>query len=275
MTMETDIRRALEHREFIVYFQPQMDINTGQTIGMEALVRWQHPERGLISPSEFLSYAEDTRLIISLDEWVLQTACTQNKTWQDAGFQPVCVAVNLSVLTFQKQDLVEKIKSILIKTGLSPHFLGLEITESIAMQDVETTIQKLKKLSELGIQLAIDDFGEGFSSLRYLKIFPVNKLKFSPYFVRDIVRNPDDKTIVASVIAMAKSLKFRVTAEGVETADQLSLLKQMQCDEVQGYLFSKPLPAHALEQQMAQNTMYMIHDNKDSSGLYSTPVMAS
>lgn len=264
MAMETDLRRALEHKEFVVYYQPQININTGQIIGMEALVRWQHPDRGLISPSEFLSYAEDTRLIISIDEWVLQTACIQNKAWQDAGFHPMCVAVNLSAHTFQKQNLVEKVKSILKKTGLESHFLGLEITESIAIQDIETTIQKLKSLSGLGIQIAIDDFGEGFSSLRYLKIFPINKLKFSPYFVRDIVSNQDDKAIVASVITMAQSLKFRVVAEGVETDDQLSLLKQLQCDEVQGYLFCKPVPAEVFERKMTQGKMCIVHDNNDS-----------
>ena len=253
MEMETNLRRALDHKEFVVYYQSQMDINTGQIIGMEALVRWQHPDRGLISPSEFLSYAEDTRMIISIDEWVLQTACIQNKAWQDAGFQPLCVAVNLSSHTFQKQDLVENVKSILKKTGLNPHCLGLEITESIAMQDIETTIQKLKTLSGLGIQIAIDDFGEGFSSLRYLKIFPINKLKFSPYFIKEIVRNQEDKVIVESVISMARSLKFRVIAEGVETDDQFSLLKQLQCDEVQGFLFCQPVPAEVIERKMSQN----------------------
>ncbi|MEP9410769.1 MAG: EAL domain-containing protein [Candidatus Brocadia sp.] len=275
MAMETDLRRALEHKEFVVYYQPQMDINTGQIIGTEALVRWQHPDRGLIFPSEFLSYAEETRLVVSLDEWVLQTACIQNKAWQDAGFQPMCVAVNLSAHTFQKQDLVEKIKSILMKTGLNPHFLGLEITESIAMQDIETTIKKLKDLRDLGIQIAIDDFGEGFSSLRYLKLFPINKLKFSPYFVRDIVRNQDDKAIVASVIALARSMKFRVIAEGVETDDQLSLLKQLQCDDVQGYLFCEPLSARVLERKMAQGKIRMALRNKDSQKVLPTPLMAS
>ncbi|MCF6155718.1 MAG: EAL domain-containing protein [Candidatus Brocadia sp.] len=273
MTMETELRRALNRREFVVYYQPQMDINTGQIIGMEALVRWQHPDRGIISPPEFLSYAEDTRLIVSLDELVLQTACTQNKAWQDAGFQPICVAVNLSAHTFQEQNLLEKVQSILEKTGLDPQLLGLEITESIAMQDIETTIQKVKSLSGLGIQIAIDDFGEGFSSLRYLKMFPINKLKFSPYFVRDIVKNNDDKAIVASVIAMAQSLKFKVIAEGVETDDQLSLLKQLQCDEVQGYLFCKPLPAEMLERKMAQDKVCMARDNKESSNLFSTPLV--
>lgn len=187
----------------------------------------------------------------------------------------MCVAVNLSAHPFKKQDLVEKIKSILMKTGLNPHFLGLEITESIAMQDIESTIKKLKDLSDLGIQIAVDDFSEGFSSLRYLKLFPINKLKFSPYFVRDIVRNQDDKAIVAAVIAMARSMKFRVIAEGVETNDQLSLLKQLQCDDVQGYLFCKPLPAEALERKMAEGKMYTFLDNKDSQKVFPIPLIAS
>lgn len=253
MEMETNLRRALERREFLVYYQSQMEIHTRQIIGMEALVRWQHPDRGLISPAEFLACAEDTRLITSIDEWILQIACIQNKAWQDAGFQPLCVTVNLSAHTFQKQDLVENVKAILEKTGLNPQCLGLEITENIAMQDIETTIQKLKTLSGLGIQIIIDDFGEGFSSLRYLKIFPINKLKFSPYFIKDIVRNQEDKMIVEFVTSMARSLKFRVIAEGVETDAQFSLLKQLHCDEVQGYLFCKPAPAEVVEREMSQN----------------------
>ncbi len=261
MEMETNLRQALERREFLVYYQSQMDIHTRQIIGMEALVRWQHPERGLISPAEFLSCAEDTRLITSIDEWMLQTACTQNKTWQDAGFQPLCVTVNLSAHTFQKQDVVESVKAILVKTGLNPQYLGLEITENIAIQDIETTIQKLKTLSGLGIQIIIDDFGEGFSSLRYLKIFPINKLKFSPYFIKDIVRNQEDKMIVEFVTSMARSLKFRVIAEGVETDAQFSLLKQLHCDEVQGYLFCKPAPAEVIEREMLQNTICVVCDD--------------
>jgi predicted signal transduction protein with EAL and GGDEF domain len=245
MMLENNLRRALDREEFVVYYQPLVNINTGEVVGMEALVRWRHPERGLISPEEFLSLSENTGLIAFIDELVLYTVCVQCKAWQDAGFQPMIVAVNLSAHTFQQPNLLETVTSVLEKTGLDPHFLGLEITESIAMQDIETTLHKLSKLSDLGVQIAIDDFGTGFSSLYYLKKFPINKLKISKHFVSDIVNDHNDKLIVESVIALAKSLKFKVVAEGVETEEQLIFLKQRQCDEMQGYLFCKPLPAEA------------------------------
>ncbi|CAG1772098.1 partial putative signaling protein, partial [uncultured bacterium] len=201
---------------------------------------------------EFLALSENTRLIVFIDELVLYTVCVQSRVWQDAGFQPMCVAVNLSAHTFQQPNLVETITSVLQKTDLDPHFLCLEITESIAMQDIETTIQKLNKLSDLGIQIAIDDFGTGFSSLYYLKKFPVNKLKISQHFVSGIVADQNDKVIVESVIALARTLKFKVVAEGVETEEQLIFLKQQQCDEMQGYLFCKPLPAESFGKMLVQ-----------------------
>lgn len=243
MIMERNLRRALDRGEFVVYYQPLVNIGTGQIVGMEALVRWRHPDRGLIHPEEFLALSENTRLIVFIDELVLYTVCVQCKAWQDAGFQPLCIAVNLSAHTFQQPNLVETVISALQKTGLDPHFLGLEITESIAMQDIEATIHKLSKLSDLGVQIAIDDFGTGFSSLYYLKKFPVKKLKISQHFVNGIVTDQNDKVIVESVIALAQSLKFKVVAEGVETEEQLIFLKQRQCDEMQGYLFCEPLPA--------------------------------
>ncbi|MFN3531258.1 MAG: EAL domain-containing protein [Candidatus Brocadia sp.] len=243
MIMERNLRRALEREEFVVYYQPLVNIGTGQIVGMEALVRWRHPERGLITPEEFLALSENTRLIVFIDELVLYTVCVQCKAWQDAGSQPLCVAVNLSAHTFQQPNLVETVTSVLQKTGLDPHLLGLEITESIAMQDIEATVRKLSKLSDLGVQIAIDDFGTGFSSLYYLKKFPVKKLKISQHFVNGIVTDQNDKVIVESVIALAQSLKFKVVAEGVETKEQLIFLKQRQCDEMQGYLFCRPLPA--------------------------------
>ena len=258
MVLESGLRRALKHKEFVVYYQPQVSISSGEIVGMEALVRWQHPDRGLIPPDEFLFLAEDTRLIVSIDESVLRTVCTQNKAWQDAGFQPSCIAVNLSVHTFQQHNLVETVTSVLKETGLNPHFLGLEITEGIAMQDIETTIHKLNKLSDLGIQIAIDDFGTGFSSLSYLKKFPINKLKISPHFVSGIVDNQKDKIIVSSIIALAQGLQFKVVAEGVETEDQLTSLKQLQCDEMQGYLFCKPLPAEAFGKMLVQDNSKFI-----------------
>lgn len=250
MILERDIRRALDRSEFIVHYQPFMNIITGQIAGMEALIRWQHPQRGLLLPEEFLPLAEDTRLIISIDEWVLRTVCTQNKTWRDAGFLPGCIAVNLSAHTFHQRNISGIVTTILKETGLCPQFLGLEITEGIAMQDIETTIHKLKAMSDLNIQIAIDDFGTGFSSLSYLKKFPVNKLKISPHFVSGIVDNQKDKIIVSSIVALAQGLHFRVIAEGVETKEQLALLKQLECDELQGNLFCQPLSAEVIEKML-------------------------
>ncbi len=245
MKLETSLRRALDREEFVVYYQPLVNISTGQVVGMEALVRWRHPDRGLLLPEEFLALSENTRIIVFIDELVLYTVCAQIKVWQDAGFQPLRVAVNISAHTFQQPKFVETVMSVLQKTGLDPHLLGLEITEGIAMQDIEATIQKLDTLSGLGIQISIDDFGTGFSSLYYLKKFPIHKLKISQHFVNGIVTDHNDKVIVSSVIALAQSLRFKVVAEGVENEEQLIFLKQRQCDEMQGYLFCKPLPAEA------------------------------
>ena len=271
MVLESGLRRALERKEFLIYYQPLVDINTGKVVSIEALVRWQHPDRGLISPEVFLSLAEDTRLIVAIDELVLHTVCAQNKAWQDEGFQPSCVAVNLSAHTFQQHNLVEIVTSVLKKTGLDPRFLGLEITESIAMQNLETTIQKLNKLSDLGIQIALDDFGTGFSSLCYLKIFPINKLKISQHFVCNIVTDQNDKVIVESIIAMAQGLKFRVVAEGVETEDQFIFLKERQCDEMQGHLFCKPFPAELFGKMLMQNKNF--HDyNKRKKSILLNPL---
>ncbi len=245
MVLEHNLRRALDQEEFVVHYQPLVNISTGQIVSLEALVRWRHPDQGLIHPEKFLSLSESTRLIIFIDELVLYTVCVQCKDWLDAGFQPSGVAVNISAHTFQQSNFVETVMSILEKTGMNPQLLGLEITEGIAMHDVETTIHKLNRLNELGIQIAIDDFGTGFSSLYYLKKFPIHKLKISQHFVNGIVTDQHDKLIVASVIALAQSMKFKVVAEGVETEEQLTFLKQRQCDEMQGYLFCKPLPAEA------------------------------
>ena len=245
MILENSLRSALDREEFVVYYQPLVNISTGQVAGMEALVRWLHPDRGLILPEEFLALSENTRLIVFIDELVLYTVCAQSKAWQDAGFQPLRIAVNISAHTFQQPNLVETVMSVLQKTGLDPHFLGLEITEGIAMQDIETTIHKLDKLCDLGIQISIDDFGTGFSSLYYLKKFPIHKLKISQHFVSGIVTDQNDKMIVSSVIALAQNLKFKVVAEGVETEEQHIFLNQRQCDEMQGYLFCKPFPAEA------------------------------
>ncbi|MDI3547347.1 MAG: hypothetical protein PWR10_999 [Halanaerobiales bacterium] len=247
LVLENSLRYALEREEFVVYYQPQVSISTGKIIGMEALIRWQHPEWGLLSPAEFIPLAEETGLIIPIGEWVLRTACAQNKAWQEAGYPPVHVAVNLSARQFQQQNLVETVTRVLKETGLEPHYLELEITESIAMQNADFTIVMLRHLEEMGIHISIDDFGTGYSSLSYLKHFPLDTLKIDQSFVRDLTIDPNNKAIVIAIIAMAHSLKFKVIAEGVETQEQLAFLKQQQCDGIQGYLFSKPLPAEAFE----------------------------
>jgi len=253
MVLESELHRALESENFEVFYQPQVNISTGKIVGFEALIRWEHPDLGLIYPEEFLSLTEETKQIISIDEFVLNNACSQNKIWQDAGLQPLCVAVNLSVQTIQRKDLVEVINLVLEKTGMDPHFLVLEITENVAMQNLEAIIHKLNKLCNIGIQIAIDDFGTGFSSLYYLKRFPITKLKISQHFVRDIVTDQSDKAIVSLVIELAQSLKLKVIAEGVETEEQLFFLKQRQCDEIQGFLCCKPLPAKEFKEILVKD----------------------
>ncbi|MHB8172524.1 MAG: EAL domain-containing protein [Thermincolia bacterium] len=246
LALENNLRHALSRKEFIVFYQPQVNTQIGKIIGMEALVRWQHEDK-LISPSEFIPLAEDTGLIIPIGEWVLYTACAQNKAWQEAGYPPVRITVNLSARQFQQLNLTSSIAEILNETALDPHWLELEITESVAMQDVDLTIKVLNELREMGIHIAIDDFGTGYSSLNYLKRFPIQTLKIDKSFVQDIHTNPDDAAIVSTIIVLAHNLKLKVIAEGVETVEQLYFLKQRQCFEMQGYLFSRPVPAKDFE----------------------------
>jgi EAL domain-containing protein (putative c-di-GMP-specific phosphodiesterase class I) len=247
LALESSLRRGLERGEFEVYYQPQVNVRTGQVVGVEALVRWHHPERGLVLPAEFISVAEETGLIVPLGEWVLRTACAQNKAWQEAGLPPMRVAVNLSARQFQQRSLTDIVAQVLEETGLSPHLLELEVTESVAMQDLDFTITMLRNLREMGVQIAIDDFGTGYSSLAYLKRFPIDAVKIDRSFVCDLMVDPNDAAIVTTVITMAHSLELSVIAEGVETEAQLAFLNQQQCDEMQGFLFSKPVPAGVLE----------------------------
>lgn len=247
LALENSLRRALENKEFIVYYQPKLNIDTKEIIGMEALIRWNHPTRGLVPPGEFIPIAEDTGLIVPIGEWVLRTACAQNKAWQDAGFPPVRVAVNLSARQFQLQNLVEIVAQILEETGLDPKWLELEITESIAMQNAEFTVNMLNGLKDMGIQLSIDDFGTGYSSLSYLKRFPINKLKIDKSFVREIGTDHNNAAIASTVIVLGQSLKLGVIAEGVENEEQYQFLKEHQCDEMQGFLFGKPMPPQEFE----------------------------
>ncbi len=209
---------------------------------MEALVRWQHPEQGMIPPLNFIPVAEETGLILPISDWVLRTACTQNKAWQAMGLPPVRVAINLAARQFQQQNLLENIFKVLDELNLPPQWLELEITESTAMQNLDVTIEILNQLSERGVRIAIDDFGTGYSSLSYLKKFPINALKIDRSFIKDVTLDPDSAAIVTAIIAMAKNLKVKVIAEGVETSEQLEFLRKYGCDEIQGYLFSRPVP---------------------------------
>jgi diguanylate cyclase (GGDEF)-like protein len=246
--LENSLRRAVERDEFVVYYQPQINTSTEQIVGMEALVRWQHPELGLISPMEFIPLAEETGLIVPLGEWVLRSACAQNKAWQDAGFAPLQVSVNFSPRQFEQPGLMEQVMRAVGDAGLDPRYLVIELTESSLMKDAELTIQTLRQLKELRVQVSIDDFGTGYSSLSYLKRFPVHILKIDISFVRNSTTDTKDAAIVKAIITLAHSLNLKVIAEGVETEEQLRFLSSLGCDEVQGYLFAAPLPAEAFRQ---------------------------
>jgi len=243
LRIEGDLRLALERNEFLLHYQPKINLRSGQIVGMEALIRWNHPELGMVSPARFISLAEETGLILPIGSWVIRTACAQARAWQEAGLGNLRVSVNLSVRQFVQKDLVSSIAKVLQETGLNADFLELEPTESLVMTDVEHAIGILRELKDLGVHLSIDDFGTGYSSLSYLKKFPIDVLKIDKSFVRDITVDADDAAITVSIISLAHSLKLHVIAEGVETEEQLSYLRQHGCDEMQGYLFSPPVPA--------------------------------
>ena len=243
LALECQLRNALEHNELQLHYQPQVELENGHLIAVEALLRWQNEELGNVPPDIFIPVAEDTGLIIPIGEWVLRTACTQLKTWQDTGVPIARVAVNVSVRQFLYTGFLQLVKQVLEDTGLDPASLELEITESLLMQDVESAIHIMRNLKALGIQLAIDDFGTGYSSLSYLKQFPIDRLKVDKAFVHDITTS-DDAAITNAVISMANNMGLRVIAEGVETEDQLTYLTENHCHEIQGYFLSKPIPAH-------------------------------
>ena len=248
LAMERALHRALERDELVVHYHPMVEIATGRVVGAEALLRWNHPERGLIQPEEFIPLAEETQLIVPVGAWVLRTAIAQMKAWHDAGHAWLRVAVNLSPRQFLDRELVASIEGILAATGFPPQFLDLEITESTAMHNAELTLSILTRLKEMGIRISIDDFGTGYSSLSYLKRFPIDTVKIDQDFVRDLT--PDDAAIITAVISMARALNLRVIAEGVETEEQLAFLRREQCGEMQGFLYSEPLPAAEFEQAL-------------------------
>jgi diguanylate cyclase (GGDEF)-like protein len=252
LTLENSLRRALERNEFEVYYQPVLDVNTKKIVGMEALLRWHHPDLGLVQPVEFIPLAEDTGMIVPIGEWVLRTACAQSKSWQDAGFAPLALAVNLSARQFQQQNLAEVVARILQETGFDAHNLELELTESSIMKNAEYAVKALGELKAMGVKLAIDDFGTGYSSLGYLKRLPIDTLKIDRSFVCDVTTDSDDAALVMAIITLAHNLRLKVIAEGVDSEEQLSFLHLLRCDEWQGYLFSKPLPVEAFEGLLSQ-----------------------
>lgn len=244
LTMEYDLRRALKNEQFELHYQPQKKLRTNELVGMEALLRWKHPKRGYIPPMDFIPLAEKTGLIIEIGDWVLQEACRQNKEWQDNGFDPIVIGVNLSAKQFHQQDLLHKIEKALTKTGLDPKYLELEITESMAMTNEEYILKTMHGLREIGVQVSIDDFGTGYSSLKYLSMFPITKLKIDKTFMDK--KQKQNQAIVKSIINMSHSLNMTVIAEGVETLHQQEFLERENCDEMQGFYFSKPLPPSQL-----------------------------
>ncbi|PLZ97183.1 diguanylate cyclase [Fischerella thermalis CCMEE 5268] len=243
LTLEKSLRHALEREEFVVHYQPRVNIDTGKITGMEALLRWEHPDMGLVAPSKFIPLAEESGLIIPIGEWVLRTACRQNKTWQEEGLPAITMAVNLSLKQFRQPGLVETVAKILDETGLEAHFLELEITETTAIEDLEFTRTVLQQLEEMGVHLSIDDFGTGHSSLSRLQLLPLHNLKIDGSFIRDLTKDVKVAHIVKAIVGLGRSLGLRLTAEGVEKQEELEFLKSINCEDVQGFLFFRPLSA--------------------------------
>jgi diguanylate cyclase (GGDEF)-like protein/PAS domain S-box-containing protein len=252
-SIETQLRRAIEKRELSVYYQPQVDLTSGRIVGAEALVRWNHPEQGMISPARFIPIAEERGLIGALGELVLTEACQEWRKWRDAGFEDLTVAVNVSAVQFRQMHIEECVKRVLAQSGIPVDALELEITESVVMREAEAVIHTMQSLKDWGVKLSIDDFGTGFSSLSYLRRFPISKLKVDQSFVREMTRSEDAARIVAAIVGLAKSLRLRVIAEGVETDSELALLQELGCDEMQGYLVSRPLPAPEFQELLRRH----------------------
>lgn len=250
LTLHDGLLQAIARNEFVLMYQPQLDLRTRRIVGAEALIRWQRPHTGLVPPMEFIPIAEETGLIVPIGNWVLRTACLQNKAWQDAGMPPVVMSVNVSAIQFLERNLVDQVAQALSEAQLDPCYLALELTESVIMQDVHQAVCKMSELHEMGVELSIDDFGTGYSSLSALKNFPVARLKIDKSFVNEIPGNKDSEKVAAAVVALGHSLRLKVTVEGVETEEQMAFMRQSGCDEVQGYFVSKPLSAAAFEQFM-------------------------
>jgi predicted signal transduction protein with EAL and GGDEF domain len=254
LELERDLRHALERNELVLHYQPQYSLADGRIIGAEALVRWRHPERGLVSPAKFIPIAEETGLIEEIGAWVLHTACTQMQSWRNAGSDVPRVAINLSARQFHRRQLAEQVASILGQTGLPPDYLELELTESMLMHDAESAADILGDLKRLGVSLAVDDFGTGYSSLAYLKRFPIDRLKIDRSFVCSLPEDQEDAALVRAIVSLAGSLALEVIAEGVETVEQRDFLRARGCDLAQGYLFAAPMAAEDLIGLLSRNT---------------------
>jgi EAL domain-containing protein (putative c-di-GMP-specific phosphodiesterase class I) len=244
------LRVAIDNDELYLEYQPQVDTLSGKITGLEALLRWQNPELGLVPPDQFIRIAENNGLILPIGEWVLRTACRQARKWQEDGLPPVPIAVNVSAVQFRHEEFCNQVRTALRDTGLAAQYLELELTESLLLANADLTLALLAELNEMGVTLAIDDFGTGYSSLSYLRRFPVSKLKIDRSFIRDLGVNHEDAAITTAIISMAKSLNLRVVAEGVENEDQMAFLRARECDEVQGYYFSKPLGVEGITDKL-------------------------
>ncbi|OGO79274.1 MAG: hypothetical protein A2Y23_01500 [Clostridiales bacterium GWB2_37_7] len=245
--LDNYMHHALEKNEFVLHYQPQVDITTGRIVGTEALIRWNNPKLGIISPAKFIPLAEENGLILPIGDWVLKTACAQNKKWMELGYDPIYISVNISALQIHQSDFVDKISQVLYETQMEAKYLELEITESIAMEDTETRIKILEVLRNMGVRIAIDDFGTGYSSLSYLRRFQLTSLKIDQSFTRELVSNEKDAAIVSTIIAIGQNLNLKIIAEGVETQEQLEFLRKKKCDNIQGYLYSRPVSSDELE----------------------------
>jgi EAL domain-containing protein (putative c-di-GMP-specific phosphodiesterase class I) len=266
--LEGSLLQALEQEQFILYYQPQVELATGRVVGAEALVRWCHPSFGMVAPDKFIPLAEETGLIVPLGDWILRTACLKIRYWNRSGAMPVRVSVNISARQFNEPDFIDKVDRILQETGIDPKHLEMEITESVIMGNVEEAIMTLIDLKVRGINLAIDDFGTGYSSLSYLQKFPITHLKIDRSFVTDVCSNDQSAEIASSIIALAQNMHLKVIAEGVETKEQMQFFREKGCDEAQGYLFSRPVPPEELEESfLGEAAARNLCEGMDSDGL--------
>lgn len=264
MKLEATLRHAIEHNEFVLHYQPQLDLQKGIIKSVEALIRWHHPVLGLLGPEEFIHFAEETGLIMPIGEWVLREACLTNKAWQNEGYNPIMVAVNISPLQFHQQDITKLIANVLKESNLSPSYLGIEITETAMMDNIELTVEKLKSIHAMGVRIAIDDFGTGYTSINYLKEFPIDILKIDQSFIKGIPHIQNDVAITSAVIALGHNLGLQIVAEGVETTEQIQFLAEQKCDLIQGYFLSRPLPRNKIVFQFTKKgktkDSFVVHD---------------